>query len=146
MFAVISLYTSELHCYLVLLCAWSLSSLLFPTDMQMVSILAYASFVRKERSFLFDKCGGAWPGRALYREAVTLDPANVISNEPECDNDPDDDTQTGGAIRHSDIFTPAQLLPFDCFIFPCPPESPQVTFLAPHKPIVTISHLLPLMQ
>ena len=92
-FAVISLYTLDCHCCLLLLCAWSLWSLLFPIEIRMVIIFPYACFVKKKPFFLVDKRCGAWPTGLLNSEAVNLDLAKLIPDEAHCGNDPDDDTQ-----------------------------------------------------
>ena len=52
MFAVISLYTLDGHCYLLVGCAWSLWSLLFPAEIRMVIMFPYACFVRENLSSL----------------------------------------------------------------------------------------------
>ena len=106
----------------------------------MVIIFPYACFVKKKPFFLVDKHCGAWPTGRVNIEAVNLDPAKLIPDEPDGGNDPDDDTQ---ALCY---FHPlCNFFGFEPFVFPCTPQAPQGAFSAPHNHIITISHLLPPM-
>ena len=77
MFVVISLYTLDGHCYLLVGCAWSLWSLLFPADIRMVIMFPYACFVKENLYFLVNKRCAAWPTKSNIPSCCT----GLLNNE-----------------------------------------------------------------
>ena len=78
-FAVISLYTLDCHCYLLLLCAWSLWSLLFPIEMRMVIIFPYACFVEKKTFLPCRRTLWCMPNRATQQPSSKFGSGKIDS-------------------------------------------------------------------